>query len=100
VRFDVSDSTSAESVRRKIRDPVLAPLFDVLAEHRAAPKCQCFCGVCRRGRRTRRRELFALRVDEGDDHGSSEERKLFEILYALRERTPNCRHAGGTLATA
>jgi hypothetical protein len=40
VRFDVSDSTTAESVRRELRDPVLAPLFDVLAEHRAAPKCQ------------------------------------------------------------
>ncbi|MBR0719867.1 hypothetical protein [Bradyrhizobium liaoningense] len=40
VRFDVSDSIAAESVRRKLRVPVLAPLFDVLAEHRAVPKCQ------------------------------------------------------------
>jgi len=40
VRFDVSDSAISESVRRKVRDPVLAPLFDILLEHRAAPKCQ------------------------------------------------------------
>jgi len=40
VRFDVNDSATAESVRRKLRDPALAPLFDILAEHRAALKCQ------------------------------------------------------------
>jgi hypothetical protein len=40
VRFDVSDSAVAESVRRKVHDPVLAPLFDILAAHRAEPKCQ------------------------------------------------------------
>jgi hypothetical protein len=40
VRFDVSDSATAESVRRGVRDPALAPLFDVLGAHRAAPKCQ------------------------------------------------------------
>jgi hypothetical protein len=31
VRFDVNDSATAESVRRKLRDPTLAPLFDILA---------------------------------------------------------------------
>src|SRR5262249_7361161 len=40
VRFDVNDSATAESVRRKLRDPTLAPLFDILAQHRAALKCQ------------------------------------------------------------
>lgn len=40
VRFDVTDTAIAEAVRRSIRDRVLAPLFDILVEHRAAPKCQ------------------------------------------------------------
>jgi len=40
VRFDVNNSAMAESVRRKLRIPALAPLFDILARHRAAPKCQ------------------------------------------------------------
>jgi hypothetical protein len=38
VRFDVSDSATAEAVRR--RDPALAPLPDILAVHRAVAKCQ------------------------------------------------------------
>ena len=40
VRFDVNDSATAESIRRKLRCPALAPLFDILAKYRAAPKCQ------------------------------------------------------------
>jgi hypothetical protein len=40
VRFDVNDSASAESLRQKLPDPALAPLFDILAEHHAALKCQ------------------------------------------------------------
>jgi hypothetical protein len=40
VRFDVKDSATAESVRRNLPDPALKPLFDILAAHRAAPKCQ------------------------------------------------------------
>jgi len=36
----VNDSATAESVRRKLRDPALAPLFDILAEHRVTLKCQ------------------------------------------------------------
>jgi hypothetical protein len=40
VRFDVNDSATAESVRRKLGDTALAPLFAILAEHRAALKCQ------------------------------------------------------------
>jgi hypothetical protein len=40
VRFDVRDSAAAESIRRNLRDPALVPLFDILTEHHAAPKCQ------------------------------------------------------------
>jgi hypothetical protein len=40
IRFDLNDSAAAESVRRNLRDPALAPLFDILAKHRATPKCQ------------------------------------------------------------
>lgn len=40
VRFDVNDPARSESVRKRIDDPALAPLFGILARHRAAPKCQ------------------------------------------------------------
>jgi hypothetical protein len=40
VRFNVDDSATAESLRRQRRDAALAPLFDVLAMHRAVLKCQ------------------------------------------------------------
>ena len=40
VRFDLSDSAAAESIRREQRDPALSRLLEVLAEHRAVPKCQ------------------------------------------------------------
>jgi hypothetical protein len=40
VRFDVNDPDKAESVRRRFRDPAVAPLFDILAKHRATAKCQ------------------------------------------------------------
>jgi hypothetical protein len=40
IRFDLTDSAAAESVRRKLRAPELAPLFDILAKHHAVPKCQ------------------------------------------------------------
>jgi hypothetical protein len=36
----VIDAVAAESLRRGTRDPSLAALFDVLGQHRAAPKCQ------------------------------------------------------------
>jgi hypothetical protein len=36
----VNDPAKSELVRRKLRDPALAPLFDIFAKHRAAPKCQ------------------------------------------------------------
>lgn len=40
VRFDVNDPAAAEAARRSVRDSALAPLFDILARHRAAAKCQ------------------------------------------------------------
>jgi hypothetical protein len=40
VRFDLNDSATAESVRRKLPDPALTPLIDVLAKHHAVPRCQ------------------------------------------------------------
>ena len=40
VRFDVSDPAMAESIRQKLRDPGLERLFEILARHHAAPKCQ------------------------------------------------------------
>ena len=40
VRFDVNDSVIAESIRRKVQEPALARLFDILARHRAVPKSQ------------------------------------------------------------
>jgi hypothetical protein len=40
VRFDIDDPATAESIRRQRRNSALAPLFDVLAAHRAAVKCQ------------------------------------------------------------
>jgi hypothetical protein len=55
VRFDVNDSATAELARRKLRDPALAPLFDVLAEHRAALKCQF--------------DAFAEYVAAAEEHG-------------------------------
>jgi len=53
VRFDVNDSAAAESVR--LRVPALAPLFDILAEHRAALKCQF--------------DAFAEYVAAAEEHG-------------------------------
>jgi hypothetical protein len=40
VRFDLNDPALAESARRNVRDPALASLIDILARHRAVPKCQ------------------------------------------------------------
>jgi hypothetical protein len=55
VRFDVSDPATAESIRRKLHEPVLAPLFEILAGHRAAPKCQF--------------DAFAEYVAAAEEHG-------------------------------
>lgn len=40
VRFDVNDPVIAESIRRKIKEPALTRLLDLLARHRAVPKSQ------------------------------------------------------------
>lgn len=40
VRFYVTDPAMAEAIRRKAPDAALAQLFEILASHRAAPKCQ------------------------------------------------------------
>jgi hypothetical protein len=55
VRFDVNDSATAESIRRNLRDPALVPLFDILANHCAAPKCQF--------------DAFAEYVAAAEEHG-------------------------------
>jgi hypothetical protein len=40
VRSNVDESATADSLRRQLRTPALAPLFDVLDGHHAALKCQ------------------------------------------------------------
>jgi hypothetical protein len=55
VRFDVNDPARAESIRRNVREPALAHLFDILATHRAAPKCQF--------------DAFAEYVAAAEEHG-------------------------------
>jgi hypothetical protein len=55
VRFDLNDRAMAESARRNIHDPELAPLIDVLAKHRAALKCQF--------------DAFAEYVAAAEEHG-------------------------------
>jgi hypothetical protein len=40
VRFDLTDQSQAEALRRKNADPSLGPLSDILAKHRAIAKCQ------------------------------------------------------------
>ena len=40
IRFDLTDQSQAEALRRKHPDPFLKPLSDVLAKHHAAAKCQ------------------------------------------------------------
>ena len=55
VRFDVNDPATAESIRRKAPDAALARLFDILASHRAAAKCQF--------------DAFAEYVAAAEEHG-------------------------------
>src|ERR1700741_4411007 len=45
----------AESIRRNLRDTALVPLFDILADHRAIPKCQF--------------DAFAEYVAAAEEHG-------------------------------
>lgn len=55
VRFDVNDSATADSLRRKLRCPELEALFDILDRHSAAPKCQF--------------DAFAEYVAAAEEHG-------------------------------
>jgi hypothetical protein len=55
VRFDVNDPATAESIRRKVDDAALAQLFEILASHRAAAKCQF--------------DAFAEYVAAAEEHG-------------------------------
>ncbi len=70
VRFDLNDSAMAASLGRKRRDPALMPLIDVLAKHRAAPKCQF--------------EAFAEYVAAAEQHGI-EKYPLYEWTKATIE---------------
>src|SRR5215470_11337484 len=70
VRFDLNDSAMAESARRKLRDPTLAPLIDILAKHRATLKCQY--------------DAFAEYVAAAEEHGV-EHYPLYEWTRATIE---------------
>jgi hypothetical protein len=70
IRFDLNDFATAESARRKLRDPALAPLMDILAKHRAAVKCQF--------------DAFAEYVAAAEEHGV-ENYPLYEWTKATIE---------------
>ena len=55
IRFDVGDPATAESIRRKQCEPALALLFELLAKHHAAAKCQF--------------DAFAEYVATAEEHG-------------------------------
>jgi hypothetical protein len=40
VRFDVRDPATAESIRQNLHDPALRRLSEIMAKHRAVPRCQ------------------------------------------------------------
>ena len=70
VRFDLNDAATAESARRDLRHPLLAPLTDILANHRAALKCQF--------------DAFAEYVAAAEEHGV-ENYPLYEWTKATIE---------------
>lgn len=70
VRFDLNDPAMAESARRNIYDPALAPLIDILAKHRAALRCQF--------------DAFAQYVAAAEEHGV-ENYPLYEWTKATIE---------------
>jgi hypothetical protein len=70
VRFDLIDTATAESARRNLLDPALAPLVDILAKHHAALKCQF--------------DAFAEYVAEAEKHGV-ENYPLYEWTKATIE---------------
>jgi hypothetical protein len=55
IRFDIGDATIAQAARRKASNPALVELYDVLAKHGAAMKCQF--------------DAFAEYVAEAKTHG-------------------------------
>ena len=55
VRLDLNDPATAELARRKLDDPALAPLTDILAKHRARLKSQF--------------DAFAEYVAAAEEHG-------------------------------
>jgi hypothetical protein len=71
VRFDVSDAATAESIRQKLREPVLALLFEILAKHQAAPKCQF--------------DAFAEYVAAAEEHGV----EGYPLYYWTKETIEN-----------
>jgi hypothetical protein len=70
VRFDLKDPAAAESARRKLPDPALTPLIDILAKHRAVLKCQF--------------DAFAEYVAAAQEHGP-ENYPLYEWTKATIE---------------
>ena len=70
VRFDLNDAATAKSARRDLRHPLLAPLADILANHRAALKCQF--------------DAFAEYVATAEEHGV-ENYPLYEWTKATIE---------------
>jgi hypothetical protein len=70
VRIDLDDAATAESARSDLRHPLLAPLAGILANHRAALKCQF--------------DAFAEYVTTAEEHGV-ENYPLYEWTKATIE---------------
>ena len=70
VRVDLNDPAMAESARRRLDDPALVPLTDILAKHRAALKSQF--------------DAFAEYVAAAEEHGV-ENYPLYEWTKATIE---------------
>lgn len=56
VRFDLNDTALADTMRKNLSNPEVAPLLDILAAHHAAPKCQF--------------DAFAEYVAAAEEHGN------------------------------
>jgi hypothetical protein len=70
VRLDLNDAATAESARRDLHHPLLAPLAEILANHRAVLKCQF--------------DAFAEHVATAEEHGI-ENYPLYEWTKATIE---------------
>jgi len=71
VRFDVRDPATAESIRQKLRTPTLEHLFEIVAKHNAAPKCQF--------------DAFAEYVAAAEEHGLEN----YPLYYWTKETIEN-----------